>query len=322
MPFVEWMVQVVKSVLDWSIDVDKIRRKRCRGWDFVNLLERYNDQASQNLTNQNLLARNTVAREALESVKGEIAPDVSYYRCLELIAASPPLRKEVFAVLTKRTTENGDVDAASLLGQLAEPSDFQAGVFEGVQGNLLLRYAHLHFTLQHKDDVSLSALLSCLADELDSKESVDEETRDSILKLLAHSDRRLDPEAAFRTLCALRIPEATQQAAEMFFRSPEELSGAVLGQIAMSDWKSGGAKPAILEEIANSEALTTAIREGKEDSLRKVFEGLQFHQGESAAVVQKLCALFENCAAGVELERQFITAREAAYPASAGPRNA
>jgi hypothetical protein len=87
----------------------------------------------------------------------------------------------------------------------------------------------------------------------------------------------------------------------MFFRSPEELSGAVLGQIAMSDWKSGGAKPAILEEIANSERLKTEIHAGREQGLRRAFESLR-QRASTEGHIDKLARIFEGCVATVEAE--------------------
>ena len=269
-----WVDFVVRPV--FSRDLRTVREGN-HVWDIVEIVERYGQKAYQASTNRALLDRNAITGAALERVQN--GGDFAYSgrdRLLELIAATSLYHRKALDVLAKDVREREDWDSARLLGELAFPEDSNQGILGGKQDNLAMRYAELHYVLRWGEEQDVNDVLTHFARELDKKRTLGGEQKGEIFKTIASSNRfeRLDPEAVFHAFCALRIPKANQRAAEMFFRSPEELSGAVLGQIAMSDWKSGGAKPAILEEIANPEALTTAIREGKEDSLRNAFNHL------------------------------------------------
>lgn len=299
-----WMDWILRPV--FSRDLRTVRRGN-HVWDIVDIVERYAQEASQAPTNRDLLDRNAITGAALERV--ENGGDFAYpgrARLLELIAATPPYHRKALDVLAKDVREREDLSSALLLGALVEEDDFKRSVFEGVQSNLLLRCAQLIFAFRHRNNQSVENVLSALTCELDRREGVNKDLSNAIRNTIVPSKRfeQLDPTVVFCTLCALRIPSAAKDAAEMFFRSPEALSGAVLGQIAISDEFT----PAVLQEIANTERLKAEICDGGEDILRKAFLILQQEEDRAAPAGQqrrisgRLVRIFEDCVTAVSEE--------------------
>lgn len=302
-----WMDWILRPV--FSRDLRTVRRGN-HVWDIVDIVERYAQEASQAPTNRDLLDRNAITGAALERV--ENGGDFAYpgrARLLELIEATPHHEK-VLDILAKDVREREDLDSALLLGALVEEDDFNKGVLQGVQSNLFLRCAQLIFAFRHRNNQSVENVLSALTCELDRREGVNTDLSNAIRNTIVLSKRfeQLDPTVVFCTLCALRIPSAAKDAAEMFFRSPEALSGAVLRRIAMSDWVSGGAAPAVLREMINPERLMAKIRDGDEGILRKAFLILQQEEDGFAPARQqqriggRLLRIFNDCVAEVSEE--------------------
>lgn len=272
-------------------------------WDVVEIVEKYNQKACQDPTNRALLDRNAIAGAALERVQN--GGDFAYSgrdRLLELIAETPLYHRKALDVLARYVREREDWDAARLLGELASPTDTSQGIFGGAQDNLAMSYARLRYVLLRGKEQDVNRVLTRFAQELEKKRTLEEEQRREIFRTIVSFNRfdRLDPEAVFHALCALRIPEANQRAAEMFFRHPENLSGAVLEQIAMSN-----PAPAVLQEIANPEKLMAGIREGYEYALRGAFESLRqraHEKGHEKEPIERLACVFERCVGTVRKE--------------------
>ena len=273
-------------------------------WDVVEIVEKYGQKACQSRTNRALLDRNAIADAALERVQN--GGDFAYSgrdRLLELIAATPLYHRNALDVLAKDVREREDWDSARLLGELTSPEDFNQGILGGAQDNLAMSYARLRYALRWREEQCVNYALTPFAQELDNKRSLEEEQRREIFRTIVSFNRfdRLDPETVFHAFCALRIPEANQRAAEMFFRHSEDLSQAVLGQIEMSNWESGGAAPAVLQEITNPERLMAEIREGYEYALRGAFESLR-QRAHKKEPIERLARIFEGCVATVKEE--------------------
>lgn len=312
---------VVMSLVDWilrpvfSRDLRTVREGN-HVWDIVEIVERYSQKAYQAPTNRALLDRNAIAGAALERVQN--GGDFAYAgrdRLLELIAETPLYHRKALDVLAKDVREREYLDSALLLGSLVEEDDFSKGVFEGVQSNLLLRCAQLIFTFRHEDDKSVEGVLNALAGELDRKHAVDEDLSKAIRISIVSSIRlkRLDPTAAFGTLCALKTPSAAEDAARMFFRHPDLLSDSLYAQITQRLERGDEFGKFLLREVSNPNTLMREIQKGGENLLRRTFQELVDQKG-SGFPAGNLRNQFERCAEAVKEAGQEIPLSAPAGP--------